>query len=247
MAAPTGIAAGLLGPLASSAAPLAAAPTTTTASSSATTMQQLLNEMDQLKREVEASTSALNKIDTGKKHAAANRDQCLEGRTKVRDLTERVVHLQKQLDSMHKDTDPTWPAKTFDKTKKDRLKVLKGLSEKLNSTDKRLEKATGPVSIPAAAPSAGDQTDASASTVPNTKGIAALIGELPLVGERKPEATPEVPETTTAVPPLPATTTEEVKPPVDRRFRSHETDDDDDDVVSGAESGNEDLSIFHGI
>lgn len=249
MAAPTGIAAGLLGPLAPPAAPLAAAPTTTTTSSSASTMQQLMNEIDQLKSEVEASTTALDKIDTGKKHVAANRDQCLEGRTKVRGLTERVVHLQKQLDSMHKDTDPTWPTKSFDKTKKDRVKVLKGLTDKLNRTDKRLEKATGPVPIPTAALSTEGQTDTSASAVPNTQGIGALVREVPLLGERKPEATPEVPETTKAVPPLPATTTEEVKPPVDRRFRGQESDEDedDDDVVSGAELGNDDLPIFHGI
>jgi ribosomal protein S15P/S13E len=251
MAAPTGIAAALLGPLAPAAPPPAAAAAATTATSSSTAagMQQLMNDMDQLKSDVEASTAVLDKIDTGKKSAATNRDQCLEGRTLVRGLTERVVNLQKHLDSMTKDTDPTWPAKTFDKTKKDRVKMLKGLSDKLNRTDKRLEKATGPVSIPTTAPPAQGQTDASASTVPNAKGIAALIGDIPLVGEKKPEATPEVPDPTPAVPAVPAKAAEEVKPPISRRLQSPESseDTDNDDVVSAADSGNDDLLIFDGI
>ena len=197
-----------------------------------------MNEVDQIKAEVEANTKTLEKIDTGKKKAAANRDQSLEGRVKVRDLSHRLVNLQKQLDTITKESDPTWPAKTFDKTKQSALKTLKTLSGKLDHADKHLERATGPAPIPTTAPPAEGQADAGAPAAPNPKGIAALMGEVPLVGERKQEATVEVPESTIPRPPIPARALDALKPQVHQPVETPPASDDDDDVVSEAVSGN---------
>jgi prefoldin subunit 5 len=138
------------------------------------TMQQLLNEINQVKNDVEASIKTLKRIDTGRKKAAANRDRSVEGRTQIRNLNERINDLQNRMGQMTKESDPTWPAKTFDKSKQDALKTLSSLSNKLNQLDRHLEKATGAThdnTQPVLASTESAEGE-------NTKGIGALVRRL---------------------------------------------------------------------
>ncbi|CAF4972989.1 unnamed protein product [Rotaria sp. Silwood1] len=194
MAAPTGAISAPLGPSAPSSADTAAAAAAT--SSSPKSMEQLMNEIDQLKKDVDTTTKTLEKIDTGRKKAAANRDRSVEGRTQIRDLNERLINLQKQIDAMTKDSDPKFPVKKFDKTKKSALKTLSSLSKDLNQVDKHLERATG--TIPATTTSTGDLQPAAtpadgqpvaaprvSTETENTKGVGALMRKLPFGGKKK--------------------------------------------------------------
>ena len=123
----------------------AAAPTTTTVTtevpaSDTQSMEQLLKETNLLKTEVERSAKTLEKIDTGRKKAAANRDRSIEGRQEIQGFNERIDDLRQQMNAMTKDSDPNFPSRQFDKSKRSTLKILSTLSEKLNKVDKHLEK-----------------------------------------------------------------------------------------------------------
>jgi hypothetical protein len=156
-------------------------------------MKDLMNEIDQARKDIEAEAKILEKIDTGRKKALTNRDRSVEGRTKIRELTERVANLRTQMDAMTKESDPTWPAKTFDKTKKNALKTLTSLSSKLEHADKHLERATGTLPSTTTAPLVTDtQSTITPATAPlastegeHTKGIGALASTAPLDGRRK--------------------------------------------------------------
>ncbi|CAF2687332.1 unnamed protein product [Rotaria sp. Silwood2] len=256
MAAPTGGISALLGPLAPSSADTAAAIAAT--SSSAKSMEQLMNEIDQLKKDVDTATKTLEKIETGRKKAAANRDRSVEGRTQIRDLNERIINLQKQMDAMTKDTDPKWPAKKFDKTKKTALKTLSGLSKDLNDVDKHLEKATG--TIPATTATSADlQTTAtSADGQPvaaprasteneNTKGVSAFIKKLPF-GKRKSSskkpldtATPAAPPTTESVNKTDDAAQKKTKDEVQSDNEDEEGEEEDEEEEGEEEESDEDV------
>jgi hypothetical protein len=244
MAATTGIGSAILGPLAPPPSNGAVSASTPATPSSAKTMQQLMNEIDETRMLVESNTKTLEKIDTGRKKAATNRDRSLEGRTQIRDLTERVVNLQRQMEGMTKDSDKNWPAKSFDKTKQNALKTLTNLSTKLNHADKHLERATGTVPITTA-----PTTDTQSAPVPaattegeNTKGLGSLMRKLPF--RKKRAATPEVPVTTTQTVPAPLKPADETKKAPTDEVASDEgeedeesEDDDDDDVISDKKPG----------
>ncbi len=86
MAATTGLTPAILGPLApqpASAAAAAAAPAAI--SSTVKTMKQLMDEIDQAKIDVETVIKPLEKLDTGRKKAAAHRDEAVKGRIKIRE------------------------------------------------------------------------------------------------------------------------------------------------------------------
>jgi len=106
-------------------------------------MQQLLNQIDQVKIEVEARIETLKKIDTGRTKAIVNRDRSVEGRIQIKTLIEHIIDLQKQMNIMTKESDPNYPPKTFDKSKQNALKILSNLLNQLNQIDNHLEKATG--------------------------------------------------------------------------------------------------------
>ncbi len=108
-------------------------------------MQQLLNQIEQIKIEVEDRVRPLKKIDTGRKKIITNRDHSVEGRTQIKNLTEHIINLQKQLNLMTKESDPNWPTKTFDKSKQNALKTLSTLLNQLNKVDRHLEKATSAI------------------------------------------------------------------------------------------------------
>ena len=168
-------------------------PASTAGAPAVKTMKDLMSEIDQAKKDIEAEAKILEKIDTGRKKAAANRDRSVEGRTKIRELTERVTNLRTQMEAMTKESDPSWPAKTFDKTKKNALKTLTSLSSKLGHADKHLERATGTLSATTTAPLVTDtQSTVPPATAPlaptegeHAKGIAALASTAPLEGRRK--------------------------------------------------------------
>ena len=174
MATTTGISSVLMGPLAPATADTVATTTTTEAapSSSVKSMEQLLQEIDQIKTEVESAVKTLEKIDTGRRKAAANRDRSIEGRTQVKALTQRVVSLQQQMNEMKIDNNPNWTSKKLDKKRRTALKTLSGLSNKLNHVDKHLEKATGTTTAPTDSESVAASRTA---TEENTKKIAALV------------------------------------------------------------------------
>jgi hypothetical protein len=102
-------------------------------------MEQLLNQIDQVKIDVETRI----KIDTGHKKAIVNRDRSVEGRIQIKTLIEHIIDLQKQMNIMTKESDPNWPIKKFDKSKQNALKILSNLLNQLNQVDNHLEKATG--------------------------------------------------------------------------------------------------------
>jgi len=106
-------------------------------------MEQLLNQIDQVKIDVEARIKTLIKIDTGHKKAIVNRDRSIEGRIQIKTLIEHIIDLQKQMNIMTKESNPNWPTKKFDKSKQNALKILSNLLNQLNQVDNHLEKATG--------------------------------------------------------------------------------------------------------
>jgi uncharacterized phage infection (PIP) family protein YhgE len=231
MAATTGSASALL-------VPPSAAPT------SVKTMEQLMSEIDQAKKDIETETKALEKIDTGRKKAAANRDRSVEGRTKIRQLTEHVATLKQQMEFMTSESDPKWPVKTFDKTKKAALKTLENLTHKLEHADKHLEKVTK--TIPATtAPLTTDTQSAAAAPIAttegeNTKGLGALLSRDPITGRKSSTAT-ELPAISTSAKLVdetaPKTTKREVASDEDDDGEEEDDDDDDGDVISDRKRG----------
>jgi len=245
MAATTEAASALLGPL--------APPPVGTTATSAKTMQHLLNEIDTAKMDVESAARKLEKIDTGRRKGAANRDQSVEGRTQIRDLRERVVNLQRQMDAMTKTTDPNWPISTFDKTKRNALKTITNLSNKLNQVDKHLEKATGATPVPAAPPvdtqSTATPANAQPAVVPvapvaeeNTRGIGAFISKLPFGGKKKSASKESLASTAQAVP-APSTSAKETGDGVQKATKDEEAHEDDDDVEEGSDADDDDDDV----
>ncbi|CAF1326156.1 unnamed protein product [Adineta steineri] len=229
--------AALLNPI----APPAAEPTAPVISGK--TMQQLLSEIDQLKIDVEASSKVLEKIDTGRRKGAANRERSVEGRTKVKDLTERLINLQNQVHATTRAPDSKEPVRTFDKTKQNAVKALNNLSNKLNNVDKHLERATGPMPVTTAPPT--DVQPAATPAAPaeeNTKGLRSLVSKLPFGNRNKSASKESLAPTTPAVPapskPVEETGHETPKTPKDEAIEDDDDvvgeseDEDDDDVVS---------------
>jgi len=142
------------------------------------TMQQLLNEIDQVKINVEARIKTLEQIDTGDSKAADNDHRLVEGRTQIKNLMEHIIDLQKRMDVMRKESDPNWPIQTFDEAKQNALKTLSNLSNQLNQIDKCFEKA-----IRQNAPSIVDSTVSTEDE--SVKGVGALITKLPFNNTRK--------------------------------------------------------------
>ncbi|CAM4767496.1 unnamed protein product [Rotaria magnacalcarata] len=237
MAASTGIASALLGPLAP--LPLASPAAKPDVTPTSKTMEELLAEIEALKTEVSTATKTLEKIETSKKKASANRERSVEGRTQVRDLTERVNNLQKQMDAMTKDSDPSYPGKKFEKSKKSALKTLTSLGKDLTQVDKHLEKgitAAVPVStalsgdVKSTAASGADQPVAAPRASPekeNSKGVKALIKKtLPFRNKKK--------KSPDSAAPSPAKPTDEIHNAEQKKSNGqvpseHEEDDDNDD------------------
>lgn len=250
MAATTGIAGALATPLAATTASTVPAPAT---AAPAKTMEKLLSEIDDAKKAIEDGVKPLEKLDTGRKKAAANRDEAVKGQTKIRELNERVVNLHKQMDTMTKETDPNFPVKSFDKAKKNALKTLSNLTHKLEQADKHLEKATNTSALNVA-PLTGTQptetlATAAATTTStegeNTKGVGSLLSKLPFTKKRAKSKEPPAAATTTpqtAATPAQAadgTTTKTTKDKV----ASDEEEYDDDDVEEEEEEGTDDDDV----
>jgi len=135
------------------------------------TMQNLLNEINQIKNEVEACIKTLKRIDS----AATNHDRLVKGRIQIKNLNDRITDLRKQMNSMTKESDPTWSIKTFDKSKQNALNTLSDLSKQLNQFDKYLEEATESISI------------ASNTSIESnkTKGLGASVRRLSFEDSKK--------------------------------------------------------------
>jgi hypothetical protein len=146
-------------------------------------MQQLLNEIDQIKINVEARIKTLEQIDTGDTKAADNDHRLVEGRTQIKNLMEHIIDLQKRMDVMRKESDPNWPIQTFDEAKQNALKILSNLSNQLNQIDKRFEKAIGTIPIRRNTPPIVDSTVSTEDE--SVKGVGALITKLPFNNTRK--------------------------------------------------------------
>ncbi|CAF3309504.1 unnamed protein product [Rotaria socialis] len=251
MAASAGIASALLGPLAPVplASPAAAAKTDVTPTAKKT-MEELLAEIETLKTEVSTATKTLEKIETSKKKASANRERSVEGRTQVRDLTERVSNLQKQMDAMTKDSDPSYPGKKFEKSRKSALKTLTSLGKDLTQVDKHLEKGitaalpvstASPADVQSTAASGVDQPVAAPRASPekeNSKGVAALIKRLPLGKKKKKKKSLD------SAAPSPAKPTDEIHNTEQKKSTGqvpseHEEDADDGDDDDEEEDGQE--------
>lgn len=255
MAAPTGIAAAIVNPLAATTANPAApvVPPVPTAPAATKTMGQLLNEIDELKKAVDEGLKPYEKLDTGRKKAAANRDEAVKGQTKVRELNERTVALQKQMEAMTKDSDLTFPGKSFDGAKKNALKSISKLSDKLEQVDKRLEKATNVSALAPAPVTAPTQPTATATTTStdgeNTKGVGSLLSKLPFTKKRSTsKETPAATTTTTPTPQAvatPAATTGDTIPKTTKDKVPSDEEDDDDDVEEGEdEEGTDDDDVI---
>ncbi|CAF3734640.1 unnamed protein product, partial [Adineta steineri] len=135
-------------------------------------MQQLLNEIDQVKNDAEASIKTLEKIDTERTKGVVDHDRLLQDRRQIYNLNEHIINLQKQMDAMTKESDSSWPIKTFDKTKQKAFETLSNLSKQLNQVDERLERVIN----------SNVQPVASLTTTidnGNTKGIDNLVNNLP--------------------------------------------------------------------
>ncbi|CAF1407095.1 unnamed protein product [Adineta steineri] len=135
-------------------------------------MQQLLNEIDQVKNDAEASIKTLEKIDAERTKGVVDHDRLLQDRRQIYNLNEHIINLQKQMDAMTKESDSSWPIKTFDKTKQKAFETLSNLSKQLNQVDERLERVIN----------SNVQPVASLTTTidnGNTKGIDNLVNNLP--------------------------------------------------------------------
>ncbi|CAF4248460.1 unnamed protein product, partial [Adineta steineri] len=135
-------------------------------------MQQLLNEIDRVKNDAEASIKTLEKIDTERTKGVVDHDRLLQDRRQIYNLNEHIINLQKQMDAMTKESDSSWPIKTFDKTKQKAFETLSNLSKQLNQVDERLERVINSNAQPVA--SLTTTTDNG-----NTKGIGNLVNNLP--------------------------------------------------------------------
>ncbi|UJR09957.1 hypothetical protein I4U23_014181 [Adineta vaga] len=231
MAAPSAIAAGLLGP--------AAPPTTTSTTSETTekTREQILDEIEKLKQEAESAVKVLGKIDTGGRKAVENRDAAVKGRAQIDDLKKRIESHQQELKDM-KEPPPTDPLyRTFFKRRTDAGKILANLTKKVDQTDKHLKRSTD--TIPS---TTATSTDAPAASTEgeNSRGLGALLGKLPFGKSKSASKESLVPTTpaTAAAPPPPTTTTEKPGEETDEDEEedegSEEVDDeeDDEDVIS---------------
>ncbi|CAF3385263.1 unnamed protein product [Rotaria sp. Silwood1] len=179
--------------------PVNSSSSATVAMSSTKTMQQLLNEIEQVNIDAKESIKTLEKIDTRPKKAITNRDRSVEGRRELKTLTERINHLEQQMNAMTKESDPNWPIKKFDKSKQNALKTLSDLSNKLKQVDKHLEKATETTPV-------NDQS----SVVPTTSnqnenaiGFGAFLSKFSFNKTKKPASS------TTAVPKKPSSSSSE--------------------------------------
>jgi hypothetical protein len=147
---------------------------------SSRSMQQLLNQIDEVKIDIETRIRTLKQIDIGSKKVVANRDRSLEGRIQIKNLIEHIINLQKQMNVMTKESDPNWPTKTFDKSKQNALEILSNLLNQLNQLDKHLEKATGTIPTAIYANAQPISTEDR-----NSKGIEAFSRPFPYDNTKK--------------------------------------------------------------
>ena len=218
MAASSGIAA-LRGPL---APPVAES---TTPATSDKPRKQILDEVDSIKREIESAVKTLEKIDTGRRKAEANRAEAGKGRVQVDELKKRIASLGEEVKEMQQPPpgDELYP--TFFRRKTDATKTLTDLAKKLEKVDKHLKRAAD--TIPTTAASVADAHSAAvpiaATTAPaeeqNNKGVTSLLG-WSLFGSKKKSASREsLASTTPAAPPA-------ANPPKEKGQETRETADD---------------------
>ena len=207
MAAESGIASAIV---AATSSPTASAVEPTVTDGSARMMKDLVDEINQLKTEIESTAKTLKKLDSSRKKAAANKDAAMEGQNKVRIFKERLISLQKEMDAMTKDKDPSSTQKAFDKAKQSQIKTLNSLSNGLQQTEKHLEKVINAAATKQAQPY---PTEAQPATTDNSKGIAALVKPTPISDQKQ-------------------STTETEKKVDNDQSGTDDRDDDEDDVVS---------------
>ncbi|CAF3362720.1 unnamed protein product [Rotaria socialis] len=128
------------------------------------TMQQLLDDIDKVKANSKLTLKSFEKIDAGSTKMAANRNNSIEGRRQIKTIIEHIQTLEREMKAMTKESDPNWPAKTFDRTKIDALNTLSNLIDELNRFDQNLVKTTeavektAPVNIQYSKRSSSDET-----------------------------------------------------------------------------------------
>ncbi|CAM4807319.1 unnamed protein product [Rotaria magnacalcarata] len=106
------------------------------------TMQQLLDDIDQVKANSKLTLKSFEKINAGSTKMTANRDKSIEGRRQIKTIIEHIQNLEREMKAMTKESDPNWPAKTFDRTKIDALNTLSNLIDELSRFDQNLVKTT---------------------------------------------------------------------------------------------------------
>ena len=115
-------------------------------------MQKLLDEINQVKNDVEVY------LNTQKQTSDGNQ-------TEIRNFNGTINDLRARMDDMAKESDSNWPVETFDQVKRDALDTLLSLSKRLHVFNQHFE----------------ETVDVTARSFAPTKGIEALASRLPVV------------------------------------------------------------------
>ncbi|CAF0963158.1 unnamed protein product [Adineta ricciae] len=115
-------------------------------------MQKLLDEINQVKNDVEVY------LDTQKKTSDGSQ-------TEIRNFNENINDLRTRMDDMVKGSDSNWPVETFDRVKRDALDTLSNLSRRLHEFNQHFI----------------ETVDVDARPFAPTTGIEALASRLPLI------------------------------------------------------------------
>ncbi|CAF1045917.1 unnamed protein product [Adineta ricciae] len=115
-------------------------------------MQKLLDEINQVKNDVEVY------LNTQKETSDGNQ-------TEIRNFNENINDLRTRMDAMARGSDSNWPMETFDQVKRDALDTLSNLSKRLHEFNQHFE----------------ETVDVNARPFAPTKGIEALASRHPLI------------------------------------------------------------------
>ncbi|CAF1045840.1 unnamed protein product [Adineta ricciae] len=97
-------------------------------------MQKLLDEINQVKNDVEVY------LNTQKETSDGNQ-------TEIRNFNENINDLRTRMDAMARGSDSNWPMETFDQVKRDALDTLSNLSKRLHEFNQHFEETVdAPVS-----------------------------------------------------------------------------------------------------